>query len=243
MRILILSDIHGNLAALDAVLDAARKGAGFGRVWVLGDTVGYGPQPNECIARVREMGALVISGNHEQAVTGRTGVEQFNPSAAAALLWTRQVIGSDAKAFIESLPDRLEEQSVTLVHGSPRDPSWEYLATKAAARDNLKFFKTGGCAFGHTHVPLWMKFEAGRATGGKPRDGTKAGIGDGRYYLNPGSVGQPRDGDPRASYAVLDAAAGSVTFGRAAYDIKLTQRLMADAGLPRQLADRLPLGR
>jgi diadenosine tetraphosphatase ApaH/serine/threonine PP2A family protein phosphatase len=243
VRILVVSDIHANLPALDAVLAAARSGGGFARVWSLGDTVGYGPQPNECLERMQGLGALSVAGNHEGAVLGQLPLSDFNPAAARAIEWTVVQLSGQMTDYLRTMPARLEESDVTLVHGSPRDPAWEYLSLARQAADNLASFTTQGCAHGHTHVPAWLSVEGQRMAGGRPGEGTTVKIGRGRFYLNPGSVGQPRDGDSRASYAVVDLEVRRVTFRRVPYDIRETQRLMQAAGLPAVLINRLSIGR
>ena len=242
MRILILADIHANLAALEAVLKAA-AGGGSDRVWVLGDSVGYGPQPNECLARVRDLGAVAVAGNHEKAVVGEIGLGEFNPFAAAAARWTINALSPENAAYIRQMPVRAVEQGVTLVHGTPRDPMWEYLWTLDQAVEVLSSFNTPGCAFGHTHIPRWLNINGSKVAGGMPHDGTVVKIGPGRFYLNPGSVGQPRDGNAHASYAVFNTDEQTVTFHRAVYDIEATQELMQAAGLPDLLVARLSVGR
>jgi diadenosine tetraphosphatase ApaH/serine/threonine PP2A family protein phosphatase len=243
LRILVISDIHGNLAALDAVIAAAEEEGGYGRVWVLGDTIGYGPRPNECLERIRSMDALVLAGNHEKAITGEIPDTQFNPLAAEALRWTAGRLTLETAGYVREMPVRAEEQDVTLVHGTPRDPLWEYLTTAEQAMDNFARFTGQGCAHGHTHIPLWLTLEGRRLRGGRVSDGFTAPVGPGRFFMNPGSVGQPRDGDPRASYALLDLDASTVTYRRVAYDIRATQAFMEEAGLPLPLIKRLAFGR
>ncbi len=240
MRILVISDIHGNLAALEAVLTAAS--GEYDRIWSLGDAVGYGPKPNECLERLKALDAVAIAGNHEKMAIGEISLDEFNPVAAAAARWTIDHLSPEMAEYLRQMPTRTEDAGATLVHGTPRRPLWEYLTTAKQAADNLSRFSTQGCAHGHTHIPVWLSFEGRRLRGGRPSDGLTVPIGRGRFYMNPGSVGQPRDGDPRASYALMDIERQVVTYRRAAYDIRETQLLMEQAGLPQPLITRLATG-
>jgi diadenosine tetraphosphatase ApaH/serine/threonine PP2A family protein phosphatase len=244
MPVLVVADIHGNLAALEAVVqDAGRVDA----VWSLGDMVGYGPQPDEVIARLRALGAQCVAGNHEWAVLGKLDLDTFNPAAAAAAEWTARVIAAETRRYLAGLPTTWRGDGVTAVHGSPRDPIWEYVLSESIARANFAHFDTPLCLYGHTHIPAAYAEGAG---GGHPRPGGYVQGGSSlslqpgeRYLLNPGSVGQPRDGDPRASYLLLDPTARSATWRRVEYDIERTQLLMQRAGLPAVLWQRLTWGR
>lgn len=247
VRTLIVSDIHSNLAALEAVLTSAESGGPIDAVWCLGDTVGYGPQPAECIARIREIGAVWVAGNHERAATGAISTEDFNPDAAQAALWTSRRLGQEACAAMDALPEVITQGEFTLVHGSLRDPIWEYLYSEEAALAHLDLQQTPFGLVGHTHVPLvayqhpdWtQQCELYRVNHG---DAVRLAE-RGKMVLNPGSVGQPRDHDPRASYAIYDTEAGQVSLTRVEYDINATQKLMTEAGLPRWLIERLSQGR
>lgn len=245
MRVLVLSDIHANLAALDAVLADAKE-FDYETVWCLGDTVGYGPEPDECITRIRLLGAVTVAGNHDWAALGRMEVDDFNPEARRAVLWTRDNIGAENLAWLSSLPSQpLVQGEFTLTHGSPRDPVWEYVLYPSTATANLAFFPTPFCLVGHTHVPALyvaqsedQKASLLRPTFGKPmplRAGTRA-------ILNPGSVGQPRDNDRRTAYAILDTDALTWLPRRVAYPIEITQAHMRAAGLPERLINRLAFG-
>jgi predicted phosphodiesterase len=245
MRLAVLSDIHANLAALNAVRDDLPP---LDQVWVLGDIVGYGPQPNEVIRVLQEMGARSVMGNHDGAAIGTVDVSWFNPDAATAIRWTADAIDPNAHAYLATLPEVRREGELTAVHGSPRDPTWEYITGLGIASQNLAAFNTRLCLFGHTHIPV--VFRAGNGDDGEAAEvGIVPSTADapitvsGRALVNPGSVGQPRDGNPAASYAVLDTDAGTLQFRRVRYDIGLTQRLMQDAGLPPRLAERLGYGR
>jgi predicted phosphodiesterase len=242
MRVAVLSDIHANLVALDAVLDDLSTLAAVDETWVCGDIVGYGPQPNEVIDRLRERAAQAVMGNHDGAAVGVVDTAWFNDAAAAAIAWTATELTPDARAFLAGLPERRVDGELTAVHGSPRDPIWEYITSSDVARANLAAYETRLCLFGHTHLPIaYVETEGGM-------DAVAAELAPmplpgGRLLLNPGSVGQPRDGDPRSSYAVLDLGEASVTFRRVPYDIERTQQLMRERHLPSWLVERLSHGR
>ena len=240
-NILLVSDIHGNLAALDAVLQDAEQRGVIDHVWSLGDTVGYGPQPSECLLRLKSLGALAVAGNHELAALGVISTEDFNPAAKAAAEWTASVPTPDASEYASGLPYTLVSGDFTLVHGSPRDPIWEYLSDEALAAQNLPYLKTSHCVFGHTHVPRSLLVGPGNLSG-LPRFDDVVALVAGNWFINPGSVGQPRDGDPRASYAILDDESMIIRFHRVEYPIAVTQALMQKAGLPTVLWQRLEYG-
>ena len=244
MTVLVVADVHSNLAALEAVLEDAGP---VEVVWSLGDMVGYGPQPNEVIARLRELRAQCVAGNHEWAALGKLDLDTFNPAAAAAAEWTTRALAVETRHFLAELPTTLRDDKVTMVHGSPRDPIWEYVLSETVARANFAHFDTPLCLYGHTHIPAVHAEGAGGSDAGS-RGYVQGGhthvlrVGE-RYMLNPGSVGQPRDGDPRASYLRFDPAARSATWRRVEYDIERTQILMQRAGLPSVLWQRLTWGR
>ncbi len=242
-RILLLSDIHANLAALEAVLLDAARTSGFNEVWTLGDTVGYGPRPNECLDRLRELAALSVTGNHELAAIGSISLDDFNPYARAAAEWTAGVLTNESKTYIDSLPDRREIRDFTLVHGSPRSPIWEYVTDPDVAVATAGYLNTPHCLNGHTHVPAAIPAAQDPESSWWAEHGEVVEIGAGRWFVNPGSVGQPRDGDSRASYAVLDKGAMSATFFRVKYPIDETQHQMEAVGLPDILVKRLAAGR
>jgi diadenosine tetraphosphatase ApaH/serine/threonine PP2A family protein phosphatase len=244
MRIAVMSDVHSNLAALEAVLaDAERRGSVDG-VWNTGDAVGYGPQPRECIARLREAGAAWVAGNHERAVTGAISTDEFNPTAARAAQWTGAQLTDDEKAFLDGLPETALQGDFTLCHGTLRDPIWEYLIDEQAALGHLSLQRTPFALVGHTHVPALVTETPAGCEMQRLRDGEVVALsGEVRLVLNAGSVGQPRDGDKRASYGVYDSDAATFTLHRVEYDIARTQKLMEDAGLPDWLAERLAIGR
>jgi len=244
MRVLLVSDIHANLAALDAVL---RHAGSVDAVWSLGDSVGYGPQPGACVARLKELGTVMVAGNHERAATGAIGTEDFNPDAAVAAQWTKAQLSPDEQAFLDALPEVVTDEKFTLVHGTLREPIWEYLYSYEAAAGHLALQETPFGLVGHTHVPALVVEDAGMPRGCELYRLAGDEIVDleeySRMVVNPGSVGQPRDGDPRAAYAVYDSDENMIALCRVEYDIGLTQGLMEKAGLPRWLIERLSEGR
>ena len=241
MRVAIVSDIHSNLSALRAVLEHA---ASIDAVWCLGDTVGYGPQPNECIALLREHRGWAVAGNHDMAASGGMGVEEFNDTAAEAARWTAGELSDESVAYLKALPPIVTEGDFTMVHGSLRHPEWEYLLSTEQAQTQFELQSTPYSLVGHSHLPFVCKEQPGPppvlATAG---DGARTELTAQRLIINPGSVGQPRDSDPRAGYALYDSAAGVVTHHRVPYDIAATQSLMEAAGLPVWLIERLSYGR
>jgi predicted phosphodiesterase len=240
VRVAVLSDIHANLTALDAVLGAVGS---VDAIWHLGDVVGYGPEPDAVVARLSGAGAVGVAGNHDRAAVGGKEIEWFNPDARAAMEWTRAHISVETSTWLAAQPERRTEGAALLVHGSPRDPVWEYITSASIVRANIPAMPTTIGFFGHTHVPMaWLERD-GRIDGTEPRDGAGVAL-DGATHLlvNPGSVGQPRDGDARASWLELDLAAGTGTWHRVPYDIPQVQRAMRDAGLPARLSERLRHG-
>ena len=241
MKILIISDIHANLTALEAVLKNAGE---YDAVWCLGDLVGYGPDPNECVVRVRQLPNLVcIIGNHDAAVLDQIEIISFNPEARAVLQWTQQVLAPASIEFLRSLPETVTLDHVTLAHGSPRQPVWEYLLDTRTATLNFTFFETPYCFVGHTHLPVlyYLPEDSRSARLIIPENFTQILLAP-RTILNPGSVGQPRDRDPRAAYAVLDTDEYSCEFHRVAYDIEAVQARMRAVGLPERHIQRLSAG-
>lgn len=243
MRLAVLSDIHSNLVALDAVLADLATLPAVDQIWVCGDIVGYGPQPNEVIHRLRERDAQAVMGNHDGAAVGKVDTGWFNDAAAAAIDWTTEVLTDDSREYLSSLPERRQDGELTAVHGSPREPIWEYIVSPAVAAANLADFETRNCLFGHTHFPVLYAASDRRVGQVDITAGAASRLPEGRLFLNPGSVGQPRDGNPDSSYLVLDLAAGSVQFRRVPYDIARTQELMREHRLPRWLVERLSHGR
>jgi len=247
VRTLIVSDVHANLVALEAVLRAAEHRGPIDAIWSLGDCVGYGPQPAECIARLKGCEAAMVAGNHERAATGAIGTEDFNSDAAAAAEWTKTRISTEEKEFLDALAEVEHQDSFTLVHGTLRWPIWEYLYSPEAALGHLALQETPFGLVGHTHVPMLVVEDRTSFDGCqlfRLADGERVDLDPNmRIVLNPGSVGQPRDGDPRASYAVYDSEGMTITLHRVEYAIEATQKLMAEEGLPRWLIERLSNGR
>ena len=241
MRIAVLSDIHANLPALDAVLaDAGQVDA----VWQLGDIVGYGPEPDAVVERLREIGAIGVRGNHDAAACGGSEIEWFNPEARRAMEWTRGAISAATVEWLAALPDRRTEVPCDLVHGSHREPLWEYVTSESIARANLDALVAEARVglHGHTHVPVAFVEDEGRLAVVRGRPGAALELAGRRALVNPGSVGQPRDGDPDASYLIWEPEADRISWHRVAYDIAGVQRAMRDAGLPASLASRLRVG-
>jgi predicted phosphodiesterase len=241
MLIAVLSDIHGNLVALKAVLEAA---AGVDAIWCLGDTVGYGPQPEACLSLMMERAALCVAGNHDRAAIRQINVEDFNSDARRAAQWTETQLSDESRAFLDGLPERLVEGDFTLVHGSPRNPIWEYLISARSAERSFEHFDTTCCLVGHTHLPSIFILVDGRVRANyAPADSEIVFEPGTRYILNPGSVGQPRDENPLAAYLILDTEARRATWRRVEYDIAETQEEMRRQNLPPRLVDRLAKGR
>lgn len=238
-RILLLSDIHGNKDALDAVLaDAGTVDA----IWCLGDMIGYGPEPVACLTWVRNHCDIVLSGNHDYAAFASEVIESFNPVAAAAAAWTRDRLSEDDIVFLRSLDSATEVDGVTLAHGSPADPIWTYILTVMEAREAFAAFVGDRCFVGHTHIACYYREDdSGIQRFVRDPDDPLA-LAGGRFIVNPGSVGQPRDRDPRAAYLWYDPDARTVTWRRVAYDIVAVQEKIRAAGLPERLAQRLALG-
>jgi diadenosine tetraphosphatase ApaH/serine/threonine PP2A family protein phosphatase len=242
MPVLIISDIHANLVALEAVLAAA---GAVDAIWNLGDIVGYGPKPRECVNRVVELKpAYSLIGNHDWACIGRLPLDEFNPVARFATYWTTAQLSTDHMQYLEGLPNRIIENGYMLVHGSPRHPVWEYVTSARIALPQFDLFDAPVCFLGHTHIQMFISHDVAKRGGPAtpPQDGDTLRLASGRYIVNPGSVGQPRDNDPRAAFALFDPDTGEITFRRVAYDIADTQAQMEAAGLPRPLITRLALG-
>src|SRR5215475_9278619 len=241
MRVAVVSDIHSNLHALEATL-AAIEAEAPDELWCLGDLVGYGARPNECCAIVAERADVCLGGNHDLAVRGTIDLEEFGGEAAVAARWTRDVLDPDAQALLDRLEPQGTAHGVALYHGSARDPIWEYVLSDEAALATLELADSPLVLVGHSHVALRVVQSADEVEGGVAPAGTVLDVGGVRALLNPGSVGQPRDGDPRAAYLLLDLDTRHASFRRVEYDVKLTQREIRDAELPEMLAGRLELG-
>ena len=241
MRTLIIADIHANLTALEAVLAHAQ--GTFDMVWCLGDLVGYGPEPNECVQRVRALDGLVcLSGNHDHAAVGNIDLNTFNPVAATALRWTRSRLLPESRDYLNRLPSIQDVNGTTLAHGSPRHPVWEYISDAAIAEQNFAHFGGAICLVGHTHVAHLFQHDGDRCNEITGPTGKRFGLNAGRYILNPGGVGQPRDRNPQAAYALLDLATASWEQRRVPYNIAETQRRMRAQDLPEALIMRLDFG-
>ena len=243
MRSLIVSDIHSNLEALQSVIQDAEERGGFDQIWSLGDLVGYGPDPGECINLIRRYDTAGVAGNHDLAAVGKLSTESFNVYASAAAQWTTDQLSEEHVAYLGELPLRFELEDFTVVHGSPRDPVWEYVVTPAAAVASFTHFDTLRCLVGHSHIPFVCRPQEDSAVFHEFPLDSPVHLGTDRLIINPGGVGQPRDGDPRASYGIYDSEEGAVFHHRAAYDIPATQEKMKERGLPKYLIDRLPNGR
>lgn len=241
MRVLVFSDVHANLTALEQILTDAGD---YDAVWCLGDVVGYGPDPNECIECIRNLPNLTcILGNHDAAVLELIGVGAFNQEAGNVIRWTREALTANSLSFLSSLPERAVFGDVTLVHGSPRQPVWEYLLDEQTARHNFDFFDTSFCFVGHTHLPLFFHLAEREVypIGGYLPPNQMVQLTP-RAIVNPGSVGQPRDHDPRAAYAIYDTETHSFEHRRVMYDIASVQKRMRSAGLPSRHIERLSAG-
>ncbi len=243
MRYAIIGDIHANLAAFTAVLDDIEHLGGVERVWCLGDVVGYGPDPHECIELLRQTNHVCVAGNHDWAAIGKIDTAEFNPDAAAACHWTAQQLDSADVEYLGNLPLVIQEGDFTLVHGSPREPIWEYLISTSLAKENFAYFKSQFCLVGHSHVPLVFCYdEDGACSSRQFLTSVRLALGRNRLIINPGGVGQPRDGDPRASYVIYDSETRLVSLYRVPYDIGTTQDKMVEHGLPIRLVTRLSYG-
>ena len=241
MRFAVISDIHGNLHALEAVL-AEVDDATPDEIWCLGDVVGYGPRPNECADLVRDRSDVVLVGNHDLAAIGRLSTADFGPLASASAHWTASELTSTNAGWLESLRPEATRPGAELYHGSPRDPVWEYVLSEEVARACLLETSAPVVLVGHSHLALALLLTDDRVEGGLAPAGTDADLGRGRFLLNPGSVGQPRDGDPRAAWLLIDADAGRATFRRTTYPIEQTQAEIRERGLPEPLTARLAQG-
>ena len=246
MRALIISDIHSNVEAFDAVLADANMRGGYDSVWFLGDLVGYGADPGACIALLRAQTHAAIAGNHDHAVTGKLNPDLFNGAARAAARWTAERLSDNERAFLSELPEVVIMRQFTLVHGSLRDPVMEYLISEPAAMGTFELLETPFCLVGHSHYPLvWAENDGGADVALLDIAAPLTLQRERRVIVNPGSVGQPRDGDWRASYLIYDSdvgEAGELRHYRVEYDIATAQRKIRAAGLPESLAARLARG-
>jgi diadenosine tetraphosphatase ApaH/serine/threonine PP2A family protein phosphatase len=243
VRVAVISDVHANLYALESVLREIDREPPDA-IWCLGDTVGYGPRPNECCDVIRERANPVLIGNHDLVALGSAEVAlaEFNPEAAAASLWTSKQLSDDSRAFLEALEPTAERNEVQLFHGSPRDPVWEYVLSEHVAAESFALTTAPLLLVGHTHVATALRLQGGRLAGGVAPADFQAGLDTGRWLLNPGSVGQPRDGNPGAAFLELDLEAKRARFRRVAYPVERTQDEIRQRGLPDSLAERLAHG-
>lgn len=242
MRILVISDIHGNYVALKAVLKAASE-MGYDDIFCLGDLVGYGPKPDECVDEIRSLENLTcVMGNHDAAVSGFISIESFNQDAQDSVHWVLNRLSENNLAFLSHLPDLMIKNGCTVTHGSPRNPIWEYILDSYTARMNFEFFETQFCFVGHSHQPIVFRY--GLEDGILPNwyipiNGEEFCFSNERVIMNPGSVGQPRDRDPRASFGIFDIEKMTWTVHRVGYNIEKVQREILDGGLPERNALRL----
>jgi predicted phosphodiesterase len=241
MRVAVVSDIHGNYHALEAVLAEIAIEAPD-EIWCLGDVVGYGPDPNRCCDAVERQANLCLAGNHDLAAIGRLPVEDFNDEAAAAVRWTRSVLAETARSFLERLAPAATRSGAALFHGSPLDPVWDYVLSEQTALASFELVGQPLLLVGHSHVALALAYDGRQLAGGLAGDQDEVDLSASRWLLNPGSVGQPRGGDPRAAWLLLDLDAGRAFFRRTVYPVRLTQAEIRGAGLPEALAVRLELG-
>jgi diadenosine tetraphosphatase ApaH/serine/threonine PP2A family protein phosphatase len=240
-RVAVISDVHANWQALEAVLEEIERDQPD-ELWCLGDLVGYGPRPNPCCAVVERRAAFCLAGNHDLGVLGEIDLEEFAGDAVVAARWTRGVLAKSSRTFLQSLRPLRERDGVELFHASPRDPVWEYVLSADAARVAFELTRSPLVLVGHSHVPLAIRLEEDVLDGGLAPGGTETPLRPGRRLLNPGSVGQPRDGDPRAAWLLLDFGAGTASFRRVEYDVARTQKEIRERGLPDGLAERLAHG-
>jgi len=242
MKVAVISDIHGNRHAFEAALEAIAESSAA-ELWCLGDLVGYGAEPDACVELAREHAAVCLAGNHDLAVTGEIPLDEFSRGASLAAKWTQEVIAAENLAFLASLSPQGEEGVVGLYHASPRDPVWEYVVSALLAELCLDAQPRRLCLIGHSHVALSFVRHEGQLTTGEPRrDGAELDLGEGEWLLNPGSVGQPRDGDPRAAWLLLDLDDLTASYHRAAYDVAGAAAAIRAARLPDSLAERLEYG-
>jgi diadenosine tetraphosphatase ApaH/serine/threonine PP2A family protein phosphatase len=243
MRCAIVADIHANLDAFKAVLLDIREQGEVEEIWCLGDIIGYGPDPHQCIELLRQTNHIAVAGNHDLAAIGEIDTRQFNPDAIAASEWTSRQLTPRDVLYIKELPLVIERDDFTLVHGSPREPIWEYILSISAANENFAYFKTKYCLVCHSHVPALFRLNKnGVCSFSKFSPDSAVGLGEERLIINPGAVGQPRDGDPRASYAIYDSGARPVRLRRVPYDITAAQAKMVGLRLPMRLVARLSRG-
>ncbi len=243
MQYAIIADIHGNLEAFKAVIDDIESQRSIQEIWCLGDIVGYGPEPHECIKLVKDLNCVCIAGNHDRGATGKISLSGFTSDAAEALEWTADNLSVADIAFLNGLSETAVIGKFTLVHGSPREPLQEYIASISIAREVFSCFDTQYCLFAHSHRPqIFQKLEDDACIATTFSENVKLAIRVNRLLINPGSAGQPRDGDTRASYILYYSETGIMRLRRVAYNVKKTQDLIMKKGLPVRLAGRLDSG-
>ncbi len=245
MRAAVISDIHANLPALEAVL-ADVDGSGADEIWCLGDLVGYGASPRECLDLLLDRCAVCLRGNHDLAALGEIDIEAFSPGAATAARWTREKLGEDGLRALGRLDgSSAVREGIGLYHASPRDPIWEYVIDSDLAEDNLSVQGERIALIGHSHIALYFTRidELSRISSVLAPEGTVLDLERGQWLINPGSVGQPRDGDPRAAWALLDTESPGIEFRRVEYPVEAAAEAIHAAGLPAHLGDRLAQGR
>ena len=242
MRVAIVSDVHGNRHAFEAVLDSIDS-SDCQEMWCLGDLVGYGADPNACVELARNHASICLAGNHDMGVIGTLPLEDFSRGAALAARWTQSTITPDTRAFLERLEPQLLDEDIGLYHASPRDPVWEYVLSTLQAELCLDVQSHRICLVGHSHVALsFSRMPGAPATGQTRASDEELDIGLGEWLINPGSVGQPRDGDPRAAWLELDLDEWQVVYHRIDYDIAGAAAAIRAAHLPDSLAERLQYG-
>jgi predicted phosphodiesterase len=241
MRVAVISDIHSNLPALEAVLSDIGQ-SDPDQVWCLGDVVGYGAQPDECTRLIEEVVEVCLAGNHDLVVSGELDVRYFAMSAGAAARWTLKKVQPSTRDFLAGLAPLGQTAGVGLYHASPRDPVWEYVLSISQAGECLDVQQQRVCLIGHSHVACYFARNGGETIGEQALDGAQLAMSEGEWLVNPGSVGQPRDGDPRAAYLMLDTDTWAATFHRVEYSIDDAAKAIIDAGLPKSLAERLYQG-
>ncbi|HEX5910515.1 MAG TPA: metallophosphoesterase family protein [Thermoleophilaceae bacterium] len=241
LKIAVLSDVHGNLPALRAVLEDV-DAAGPDRVWCLGDLVGYGAHPDGCVQTARERCDVNLAGNHDLGVLDHIDIADFAPHAEQAARWTRENASEETLRYLETLSPRHDGEQIGLFHASPRDPIWEYVLSGTQAAECMDFMEPRVSAIGHTHVASYFSRTDGAMAGGTAAAGTELNIDAGEWLLNPGSVGQPRDGDPRAAWLLLDVEQWTATWRRTEYPVDEAAQAINAAGLPTGLGERLYLG-
>jgi predicted phosphodiesterase len=242
MKVAVVSDIHSNRQAFEAVLEAVAD-SDAAELWCLGDLVGYGADPDACVELARRHTAVCLAGNHDMAVVGELPMDEFTRGASLAAQWTREVMASENLAFLADLRPEGQEGSIGLYHASPRDPVWEYVLSALLAELCLDSQSHRICLIGHSHVASSFVRDEGESATGEPcREGTELDLSTGEWLLNPGSVGQPRDGDPRAAWLLLDLDGDTATFKRTSYDVAGAAAAIKAARLPNSLAERLEYG-